>query len=156
MSIPIYETNEDRQRERAVADFLSVRWNCIPAPSGQLAIHDYALCRHSHADDRLFAHAYLEIKCRSLHREDFWLSKHKWDYLLELSDTTNRPAFIAVHCATSDAVRYVRACEPYPQLTFAGRTDRPDDPNAMEDMVIIPLHRFTHLGCLRSSLDSST
>jgi hypothetical protein len=153
MSIQLYESAADREREHRVAQLIAMRWNCTPIKSGLLAMHDYALCRHDHKSNRLLAHAYLEIKCRSLHRPNYWLSKDKWDYLLELADTTSCPAFLAVHCATSDQVSFIQVQAPYPELITAGRSDRPDDPKAIEPMVILPAHRFRPLGKLRSSFD---
>lgn len=150
MSIPIYESAADRQREHDVAQRIGIAWSCTPIKATQLAMHDYALCRHSHKDNRLLAHAYLEIKCRSLHRPLFWLSKAKWDYLLELADTTSCPAFLAVHCATSGHISYLKVQAPYPELTVAGRSDRPDDPKSIEPMVILPAHRFSRLAASQS------
>lgn len=153
MSIPIYESAADREREHHVAQLIAMRWNCTPIKSGHLAMHDYALCRHDHKDNRLLAHAYLEIKCRSLHRPLFWLSKAKWDYLLELADTTSCPAFLAVYCATTGLVHYIKVQAPYPETTHAGRSDRPDDPKAKELMVVLPASRFRPLGKLLRPFD---
>jgi hypothetical protein len=151
MSIPIYESHADRRRQQEVIEFVAKRWSCTPIASHPMAQHDYALCRHDHKDDRLYAHAYAEVKCRSEHRSDYWLSQAKWDYLIDLSNVTDRPAFLIVHCAKTDLVRYAKVDHAsfYPKLIHAGRTDRPDDPNAIESMVILPMARFTCLGCLR-------
>ena len=151
MSTPIYESDEDRRKQQAVAEFVASKWSAVAVPAGSLAQHDYALCRHDHKDDKLYAHAYIEIKCRSEHRPDYWLSKVKWDYLMDLSNMTDRPAFLIVHCAKSDLVRYAKVGveQFYPKVISAGRSDRPDDPKAIEDMVVLPLGRFRSLGCLR-------
>lgn len=151
MSIPIYESHADRQRQQQVIEFVAKRWTCTPIASHPMAQHDYALCRHDHKDDMLYAHAYAEVKCRSEHRPDYWLSKAKWDYLMDLSNMTNRPAFLIVHCAKSDQVRYAKVGveQFYPKVIQAGRSDRPNDPNAIEDMVVLPMARFRCLGCLR-------
>jgi hypothetical protein len=151
MSIPIYESNADRQRQQDVINFVSAQWLCVAVPSAPMAQHDYALCRHDHKDDRLYAHAYVEVKCRSEHRPDYWLSKAKWDYLMDISNMTDRPAFLVVHCAKTDKVRYAKVGveQFYPKVIQAGRTDRPDDPNAIEDMVVLPMARFRCLGSLR-------
>jgi hypothetical protein len=99
----------------------------------------------------MYAHAYAEVKCRSEHRQDYWLSKAKWDYLMDLSNVTDRPAFLIVHCAKTDKVRYAKVGveQYYPKVISAGRTDRPDDPKAIEEMVVLPMARFHSLGCLR-------
>jgi hypothetical protein len=64
---------------------------------------------------------------------------------------TDRPAFLVVHCAKTDKVRYAKIGveQFYPKVIQAGRTDRPDDPNAIEDMVVLPMARFRCLGSLR-------
>lgn len=151
MSIPIYESHSDRRRQQEVIEFIARRWSCTPISSHPMAQHDYALCRHDHKDDRLYAHAYVEVKCRSEHRPDYWLSKAKWDYLMDLSNMTNRPAFLVVHCAKSDRIRYAKVGveQFYPKVIQAGRLDRPNDPNAIEDMVVLPMARFRCLGCLK-------
>lgn len=151
MSIPIYESHSDRRRQQDVIDFVALHWRAVPVISHPMAQHDYALCRHDHKDDRMYAHAYVEVKCRSEHRPDFWLSKVKWDYLIDLSNTTDRPAFLVVHCAKSDKVRYAKVDHAsfYPKVIQGGRSDRPDDPNAIEDLVVLPMARFKCLGCLR-------
>ena len=142
MSIPIYESSDDRRREAKVAHYVASRWSSIPVKSPDLAPFDYSLCRDG------YAKAQIEIKCRNVHRDPYWLAVTKWDALSEIADITQLPTFLVVHCATTDLVRWCPIASPRPPITLGGRSDRPDDPKAVEPVVAIPLSRFRSLGPL--------
>ena len=148
MSIPIYESKDDIARERKVAEHLALRWRSSAMPTAPLSPFDYAMCRVDPKDGRSYACAYVEIKCRSKMYDPYWLSKAKWDELLTLSDMTSLPCYLVVHSRESKLIHYTRVeRRPY-DVIQAGRSDRPDDPKAIEPMMVIPALSFSSAGSL--------
>jgi hypothetical protein len=138
MSTPIYESDHDRLMQHEVAQALGIIWKSTPVIAAPLAQHDYALCRYDARDAKLYAAAYLEIKCRSTLHLPFWVSLTKWVYLASLSETTNCPAFIAIYAHDTKLIHYVKVSGRPPEVVQGGRSDRPSDPKAIEPMAAIP------------------
>ncbi len=148
MSIPIYESDNDRSKQLAVATYLGQCWASTPISAPPLAQHDYAMCRYDARDAKLYAAAYIEVKCRSTLHLPFWVSLTKWQYLATLSETTSCPAFIVIHAADTNLVHYIRVTPNPPSTASGGRLDRPDDPKAIEIMAAIPASLINSAGSL--------
>lgn len=148
MSTPIYESDRDRSKQLAVATYLGQCWASTPISAPPLAQHDYAMCRYDARDGKLYAAAYIEVKCRSTLHLPFWVSLTKYSYLSTLSQTTNCPAFIVIHAADTNLIHYIRVGHNPPSTTTGGRLDRPDDPNAIEIMACIPADQISSAGSL--------
>ena len=148
MSIPIYESKYDIVRERKVADYLALRWRSIAVPTAPFSPVDYAMCRIDPKDGKLYARAYVEIKCRSKLYDPYWVSKAKWDELLILRDMTDLPCYVIVHDRAAKLVHHVPVDRHPYQVAEGGRNDRPDDPKAIEPMMVIPALSFSCAGHL--------
>ena len=148
MSTPIYESDHDRQMQHDVAQALGIMWRSTPILAPPLAQHDYAMCRYDARDDKLYAAAYLEIKCRSTLHLPFWVSLSKWMYLASLSETTSCPAYVAIHARDTGLIHYAKVSGRPPEVVRGGRTDRPSDPKAIEDLAAIPAHLIMIAGRL--------
>lgn len=121
MNRPVYETQEDRSRERAVAERLA-------ALSGTRALAmplrydvDYAL-----VDDQERVRRWLEIKCRTNNRDaypTYLLSYGKYLKLVALASASGVGVRLAVKW--SDALGVLPIPSPH-TISFGGRSDRKD------------------------------
>lgn len=132
---PTYETEEDRSRERAVADILAEKWNCTFNKNPAFYPIDFSLTRNS---KRVVA--FCEIKCwKSDPKKDFViLSLHKWIDGLQIVKATNIRCLV-VFSFPSGRILYRDINDDKLNVIFSGRTDR-GDPDDLEPCVVIPLN----------------
>lgn len=138
MSRPMYETQEDLQRERQVMERLCEAWKvgCQKLPTKYVI--DYGMLR----DEKVVA--WLEIKCRSKKYDEMILSAAKWFAGKDLARQTAL-SFVLVYAFPDSSIHYL-TIEPdmNPEIRFEGRTDR-NDWQDREPCVILPLEWFSVL-----------
>lgn len=114
----MYETVDDLNREKDVADLMALSWNCT---AHKLPIHyevDFALTRCDNIK------AWAEVKCRSRTYDVMYVSLHKWKAGKELSRVTGLP-FLLVY-GVNGKVYWTKADELQPTFCMGGRADRND------------------------------
>jgi hypothetical protein len=136
---PVYETEADRQRERAVQEYLLRKIDCLwqEAPPKD-NIDGYLF--HPNRD----LGAVVEIKIRtnrSTAYDTYMLSSYKWRNGLYRAKTLGVPFMLVVKFA--DGVHYTVVEEEY-QVGSGGRYDRNDRFDA-EECVFIPMSKFRPL-----------
>ena len=133
--MPIRTRSEDTTSENQIASLMETRWDCAVHRTGYLDAWDYIGVK----DGRTVFIA--ELKTRnnpSTQYPTVYLSAHKWITLLQgalgLGVT---PLFIV---RFTDVVMYKRITEiDARKSTMAGRFDRPDAPNDVELMILVPV-----------------
>ena len=141
---PLYETGEDLERERNVADAVASIWDCsfakLPIKYGL----DYAI----RADKGVVAWA--EVKCRNYAMSDigrlggYMLSLDKWMAAKSLSQSTGLPFLLIVNAL--DGLYYAKFQTFLAmRVDFMGRRDR-NDWQDMEPCVLLDVKSFNRLG----------
>ena len=131
---PLYETEEDLDRERGAILTLCGRTDAHPFKLPISAHADYIMMRGSEAK------AVVEVKCRKNKRlayETYMLSKHKYDGLLSWANYGLTPILLV---SWEDAIGYVRLPCPH-DIAVGGRRDR-GDAQDIESVVHIPTNIF--------------
>lgn len=154
--MPIYETPDDRQIQQRIISLVCARWNvtAFPTPRELLWCYDYALVRFDPITLEATGKAIAEVKSRAAwtygDRETCVLSERKWIALTEAGATRKVMALMIIHDKSDGLVRYVEVRPEYVvrKVFDWGRSDRPDDPNARETGVVIPVERFKIIGKL--------
>ena len=132
-----YQTEEDLQNERGVADAVCAHFGLQPVKLPDYTRADFLLHRDG------IAEAILEIKCRNVSSakyETYMLSKGKYDALLGWADMGFKAA-LAVRW--TDAIGVVRLPVEHTE-DVGGRTDRGDALD-IERVVHIPIDCFRML-----------
>ena len=146
MNRPLYETDEDKAREKAVARRVARHFGVEVKPTMKLAVADHWLFKAG----RVFS--LLEVKCRPKYSWDnlesmqtYILSERKWRDLVEACDGLQLALALAV-CDGWDEVRVATWRSPWPSfdVKVGGRRDR-DDALDVESVVHIPVEEFTHI-----------
>lgn len=139
-----YETEEDRKRQRAFADYLERAWHCIMVKAEiKNDVIDYEMLLHEKGN----AVGWCEIKCRfnaSTTFPTYMISLQKWEAGIEQSTATGKPFVIAVHFLIDDR-RMFFIWEPgFKDFTicFQGRTIKTRDIYDEEYCVFIPMKYF--------------
>jgi hypothetical protein len=137
MGRPVYESEEDRRNERAVAGRLVAMWNCQVFKNPDFYPLDYSIVQGR------MVKGFCEIKCRLAHYETLLLSVHKWMAGLEFTSSTGLPSFIV---ARSPAGLFRMQIQPMElAIEIAGRKDRGDSQD-QEPCVMIPYARMKRIG----------
>lgn len=152
--IPKYEQASDKMHERKVADFLGIVWKEQPIPTREFDGVDFAMVQFSTEARSAQTVRLLEVKCRDRFMPfypDFRISNRKWETLCNLSATMGMTVTLAVYDKSTGNVWFVHAVENNRQWVADafGRSDRPDDPNAIEPAAVIPFASFVHAGMIR-------
>ena len=143
MSRPFYETKENTQQEKAVADFASRKWGCDFAKLKKAYALDYAIIR----DKKVISFA--EIKCRNYNMDrldslgGFMLSLHKWLEAKNICQVSGVPFSLLIR--TEDGIWWHKT-EDFlnDSITIGGRYDRGDDQD-VEPVVLLKSNRFKKL-----------
>lgn len=144
MSRPIYETETDRQNERAIKAFLEDRWGCRADKLKISCEIDYSLTKGNKIV------GVMEIKCRNYNYKtlDGWggliLSANKWQAAKRWKETHNIAFFLVLGLIDGIFVLKIKSNEVWPSLDLitAGRRDR-NDPQDIEPCVLIPMNLFS-------------
>jgi len=139
MNRPLYETQEDIQRETAVAAELSRAWKCDTRKFGKAYTLDYELLR----DNEVVA--LCEIKCRFVSwdtYDTYMISIQKIKEARKIADSRRLPAFIVVHY--EDDIRFFHVNMEPDWTEQGGRTDR-DDPMDIEEVAHYKTERLTSI-----------
>lgn len=133
---PIYETDQDRGREREVHDYLEQKLNCVFCPADRLANVDGFLC-----DMDGTVSAVVEIKTRRNPKNKYptyMLSATKWRNGLEVGKIYKVPFVLVVKF--TDGVFAIAPSSNY-KTSVGGRYDRGDARDA-EECIYIPINKF--------------
>lgn len=139
MSI-IYETRIDSLNEAKVAEILRVRFGW----------DELKKLPELHKLDRVALRAktitgFVEIKCRPGLRygygDGYYIAAKKIVAAIDMLAVYGVNTMLAVWFPDNNAIWWALLRGPYRGI-WAGRTDRPDDPFAMEEHVVIPWHDF--------------
>ena len=138
MSRPVYETDEDRQREREIAAKVAKAW------SGEMV----KLTR-MYPIDYIFVHkgictAWVEIKSRTTVKNNYptyYIDIDKIMFGRQMSKETGLPFLVVV--AWADQTCFLEITKNYP-IRFAGRVDR-DDWHDKCPVYEIPINEFQGL-----------
>jgi hypothetical protein len=143
MSRPFYETNENIQQEKAVADFASRKWDCSFSKLKKAYALDYAIIR----DKKVISFA--EIKCRkySMDRLDslggFMISLHKWLEAKNICQISDVPFSLLIR--TEDGIWWHKTQDFLNDgISIGGRFDR-NDAQDVEPVVLLKSNRFKKL-----------
>jgi hypothetical protein len=141
MGIPRYQKKEDIEGEKDVAEALC---DCLHLTRYE-RLEDVADDRNAPFDlllwkeDELVAIA--EVKNRRVASTDYdevFVSVAKRDKLLKASKSYGVPALFVVRW-NDGQVRAIDAEDIGGKVTFNGRTDRPNDPNQQERLILQPI-----------------
>lgn len=136
---PLYESQQDLLRERAVADQLSRRWNCEIYKMPVRYQIDWAMLR----DGELKAFAELKIRNNEIGKyETFMISLGKWVFGNQLSVISGVPFFVVVKW--SDGLFWHEAGTAPVTITMGGRFDR-NDSQDFEPVVHISTSAFKRI-----------
>ena len=119
MMRPLYETEEDLDRERGAIMTLCGRTDAHPFKLPISAHADYIMMRDGEAK------AVVEVKCRKNKRlayDTYMLSQHKYEGLLSWAEYGLTPILLV---SWQDAIGYVRLPCPH-DIAVGGRRDRGD------------------------------
>ena len=136
---PVYETEADRERERAVQQYIIGKVDCLWEEAPPRDCIDGYL-RHPSGD----LAAVVEIKIRtnrSTTYDTYMLSAYKWRNGLYRAKTMNVPFMLVVKFI--DGVYYTVVEDKYP-TSLGGRYDRADRFDA-EECAYIPMDKFRPL-----------
>lgn len=136
MARPIYETEQDRQNERALADAIEARFKCKLTKMSMKYHLDFIAERDGKAV------AFFEMRQRKnkmMAYSDYMLSLDKVRNADTLTAATGLPCYLVVKWA--DAVGY---CEipPSDSHVAVGGSYRRNDPQDIEPMVFFPVAQF--------------
>lgn len=138
-SSPLYETDEDRARQRALAQRLSSLWSC-----------DFILTPRKYPVDCVFTtddHAWwVELKHRnnsSTKYSTLIIDKKKLVAGIEHSKLTGWPFFVVVHWSDGVFMAQVTETTRY-FVDCGGRTDR-RDPNDIDVVAYLPVREFRRI-----------
>lgn len=139
-SRPVYETKEDRSRERSVADTLERAWKVKLVKLRPLAPVDFAVVR----DGRVVG--WVEIKCRQHELGRYPTLILSSDKALSGMERAERSGLPWILCAQfTDAIAYTRMKPEYLNaIWIRGRSDRADDYD-IEPCVEIPVSGMSML-----------
>lgn len=116
---PLYETQEDLDREREAIISLCAKTNSRPVKLPISAHADYMMVRDNEAK------AIVEVKCRKNNRlayDTYMISKHKYEGLLSWTNYGLMPILLV---SWADSIGYIRLpCQH--EIAKGGRTDRGD------------------------------
>jgi hypothetical protein len=138
MSPPLYETPEDRARERIVADAVAASLGCTATRFPDKFFCDY------HLDRDRDLYGFLEVKCRTTpfgHYEDgFMLDLTKWHDLRAAAHFWRMPSIVGVGFV--DQIAALNVCRAQiDHVNINGRTDR-SDPNDSDPVCYLAWSQF--------------
>jgi hypothetical protein len=140
----IYESEEDRKAEAEIAAACAKQWRVKTAPLKlpKLYVFDFALLR-----DKLFA-TFLEAKNRPGlshgYGDGYYIALWKILNANVYHTVCQLPVLLAVRFSDG-TIYWTRLHGIVPNVIWAGRKDRPDDPLAMEPHGVIPWQAFEPL-----------
>lgn len=148
MTRPIYETQTDIQKERAVADWMEARGNATYTKTKSMYPIDFAI----ECEDSIIGLA--EIKCRNYTMQTldgwggFFISAKKWADARLLTGVLGISFSVVVADSAGDVWQHVPYGEwEHDGLAMKGTTRR-NDPNDMEPCVLLRACRFSKLGTM--------
>jgi hypothetical protein len=140
---PIYETKDDRVRERFVAEAVAAHWRVDLERETRLAVNDYKLTTNGKP------FALMEVKCRVGYdwttlrfMYTYMLSLKKWNDLWKLCRENDWALCLAIADMNAEvwAAKW-RGTPPDYDVRNGGRRDRNDDAD-IEKCVFIPTDEF--------------
>ena len=134
MSRPIYETQQDRDNERAVAEAIGQRYGCDMHKLPMKYILDFAATR----DGRVVA--FIEVRCRNIastQYDEFMVSVGKLLAAKSLTSCTGIPCRLAVRWA--DGVTRITNLPPENYDVRIGGSTRRNDWQDIEPMAYIKI-----------------
>ena len=134
---PLYETQEDLDREREAIMALCAKTSSLPIKLPIAAHADYLMSRDGEAK------AVAEVKCRKNARltyDTYMLSKHKYEGLLSWANYGLTPILLV---SWTDAIGYLKLPCPH-DIAIGGRRDR-GDAQDIEPVVHIKTSSFNLL-----------
>ena len=93
MGRKFYETQENLDNERRVADMLESKWNCKLKKVSYKLMVDFAVCRNDEIK------AWIEIKCRKISfgfKPQYMISMHKINFARQQAKQTGLPFTLVV------------------------------------------------------------
>lgn len=142
MNRPLYESPQDVENERRVADKIAVAWNCTVSRLKRAYPVDYAIFTESKC------RAFAELKCRryTMAQLDsmggFMLSMHKWAEARSLCNAAGVPFVVIVEDADGAVWWHRTTTFGNDGIVLGGRTDRGDDQD-VEPVILLKASRFT-------------
>ena len=136
---PIYEKDEDRNKEQLIFQRLAKKLNCVCITTPKLSRIDRLICTKKGK-----LKALVELKVRTNKHDTYstyMLSAAKYRKMLSLADALKVDALLLVRY--TDKTRIVKLEEEY-QINIGGRTDR-GDAQDMEECIYIPIKNFVDL-----------
>jgi hypothetical protein len=139
MSRPMYETQQDRDNEQALARLIAERFNCVMHKMPIKYTLDYAATRNNDVV------AFVEMRRRKIPMERFdtyMIALHKVIKAQELNNVTGLPCFLVIQW--TDAVGMCRLDTCDHSIEVGGSTRRGDWQD-IEPMAHIPIHQFMEI-----------
>jgi hypothetical protein len=139
VSRPLYETEQDRQNEQALATLVSERFNCTMHKMPMKYTLDFAAARDGEVV------AFLEMRQRKINRDRFdtyMISLNKILRAEELGRVTGLPCFLVIQW--TDAVGMCRLDTCDYKVEIGGSTRRGDWQD-IEPVAHIPINQFAEI-----------
>lgn len=142
MMRPVYETENDRDREKSVITYACSVWNCEAMRMPRMYPVDWSLQRNGSIK------AFAEVKWRYKSYSTYIISAHKWHTAISLAKTLDVVALLLVCWPDKSGNRHVIWTQMKPEnmkrVVHAGRTDRGDSQD-LEPCVEIDVANFSLL-----------
>jgi hypothetical protein len=146
----IHETSQDKQREREIANEVAEHWGVHPMELHRNHVLDCVFLDRPFNGKVSYGRPPLILGASEIkHRpkliygigfgEGYRIALNKVFRAQQWHETTRKPCWLIVRF-NDGFIRYARLRFPLPEpaACWAGRTDRPDDPMAMEPHGIVP------------------
>ena len=117
MARKMYETKEQLEKERNIADKIEKLWNCKLKKLSYKLMVDFAICKEGNIK------GWIEIKTRKISSKsshEYMISMHKMNYAFNLSKDTQLPFFLIVKF--SDGLYYYKYNNEKHSLRWGGVT----------------------------------
>lgn len=139
---PVYETAENREREKNVITYACKIWNCTAVKTPRFYPLDWSLQKDGQIK------AFAEVKYRSKIYPTYLISAHKWQAAINLSEILNIPALLVICWPDENDNRFVIWTQmkrgKHHKIIHGGRFDRNDEQDS-EPMVELNLSVFKRL-----------
>lgn len=139
MARPIYETESDLKRERALANYAALKWNCFMRKQDKYNQFDYVAISGGKVK------AFVELRCRNNEYEKYptcFVSASKLSSAHAMYQATGLKVLFLV--SWKDKTGFTDLVKQYP-ITVGGRLDRNDSAD-VEALAEIPISDFKIIG----------
>lgn len=139
MARPTYETESNLKKEKELADYAALKWNCFMHKQDKYNQFDYVAISGTKVK------AFVELRCRSNEYKKYptcFISASKLSYAHAMHQATGLKVLFLV--GWKDKIGFADLVKQYP-ITIGGRLDRNDSAD-IEALAEIPISDFKIIG----------